>query len=74
MDTWDLSTILWGFCYIDNYPEENIKILYEFLAPSFMDKIDEMSVYEVLVSLKSFILTKTEERQMIQVGIRYIMF
>jgi hypothetical protein len=59
MDTWDLTTILWAYSYIDNY-SENTEILFQFLLPQLLEQINDMTIYEMLLSLRAYVLTQHE--------------
>jgi hypothetical protein len=72
LDAWDLSTIVWGYSYIEGYDEKELENLMKVLYPHVLDKMEEMKLYEMLIAVRAYVVTKTEEQLLIEKGIELI--
>lgn len=69
LEGWDLATIVWGFSYIEDYDQKELENLMNVLYPHVLEKLDEMRVYEMLIAIRAYIVTKTEQQTLIENGI-----
>ncbi len=61
LDGWDLATIVWGYSYIEGYDEKELDNLMKVLYPHMIEKMDEMKLYEMLIAVRAYVVTKTEQ-------------
>lgn len=62
VDCWELATIAWGFCYLEDCEVENVM---NKIRPDIEDRLDEMNLNELLSSLRAYVIVKMESEQMI---------
>lgn len=63
VDCWELTTIAWGYSYVDDF---EVKDIMEKIKSGIEDRIDEMNINELLTSLRAYVVLKMESKLMVE--------